>query len=167
MASHQLDHLMRLEHERWPRQSNRVIRQGQLSTATKTPPDVCLRSSPLALSSIILPASAANLRHSLAYLLSSSISSFLNLCSFTKKISHLPFYLLVYSFSVLQADPLSKVHLNTLASFSISVKTSPFWLLPSFVGSLQPPASSDLHFLLHPHHCLRSSFCSFCCSTDT
>ena len=65
-----------------------------LSTAVKTPPDVRLRSSLPAVSSVIL-ASAANHHPSLASLLNcSSISSFLNLCPIAKKISHFPF---VYS----------------------------------------------------------------------
>ena len=60
-----------------------------LSTAMKTPPDECLRSSLPTFSSVILAASAANLHHSLASLLKrSSISSFLNLCSIPKKLSH-------------------------------------------------------------------------------
>ena len=92
------------------------------TTATKTPPYVCFRSSLLALSSVILAVSAANLHPSLASLLNCScISSFLNLCSTPKKISHFHSY-----FSVLQADPLSKVHINTLVSFSISVVSSLF-----------------------------------------
>ena len=63
-----------------------------LSTATKTPPDVCFRSSLLALSSVILAASAADLHPSLASLLNcSSISSFPSLRFIPKKISHFPF----------------------------------------------------------------------------
>ena len=65
-----------------------------LSTATNNPPDVCLRSSLLALTSVIL--TAANLQPCLASVLNcSSISSLLNLCSMSKKISHVPLYLIV------------------------------------------------------------------------
>ena len=46
-----------------------------LSTATKTPPDVCLRSSVPALSSVILVAFAANIHPSLASLLNCSSST--------------------------------------------------------------------------------------------
>ena len=46
-----------------------------LSTATKTPPDVCLRSSVPALSSVLLAAFAANLHPSLASLLNCSSST--------------------------------------------------------------------------------------------
>ena len=63
-----------------------------LSTTTRTPPDVCFRSSQLALSSVILAASAANIYPSFASLLNcSSLSSFLILYSIPKKISHFPF----------------------------------------------------------------------------
>ena len=72
-----------------------------LSTATKTPPDVRFRSSLLALSSVILAASAANFHPFFASQLNcSSISSFLNLCSIPKKISHFPLYLFMYFLSV-------------------------------------------------------------------
>ena len=68
-----------------------------LSAAKKTSPDVCFRSYLLALLSVILAASAANLHPSLASLLnSSSIFCFLNLCSFPNKISHFPLFLLMY-----------------------------------------------------------------------
>ena len=36
----------------------------------------------------------------------------------------------------------------------------PFWLLPPFRGCIHPPACFDLHFFLHPHHCLGSSLWS-------
>ena len=55
-----------------------------------------------------------------------TISSFLNLCSIPKNISHFPLYLLIHVFSALQADPFSKVHLKLLASFFISFLSSPF-----------------------------------------
>ena len=73
-----------------------------LTTAMKTPPDVCLRSSLFGLSPVILAASAAILDPSFASLLNcSSISSFLSLCSIPKKISHFPLYLLMYFLSML------------------------------------------------------------------
>ena len=53
-----------------------------LSTATKTPPDVCVRSSLLALSSVILAVSAANHHPCFACLL----------CSTPKKISKVLVY---------------------------------------------------------------------------
>ena len=110
-----------------------------LSTATKTPPDVCFRSSLLALSSVILDASAAKFHPSLASLLNCySISSFLSLCSIQKKKSHFPLYLLKNFFSVLHANPLSKVHQYDSASFFISVQSSPF-------GSLHRCGFSSVH----------------------
>ena len=84
----------------------------------------------------------------------------------SKKISHFPLYLLRY-FSFLQVDPLSKVHLNTLASVLHFNPVFPSWLLPPFWCSLPPTAFFDLHFLLHSHYCLRSCLWSSCCSTDT
>ena len=57
-----------------------------LSVATKTPPDVCLQSSLLARSSVILAASAANLHPRLVSLLNCrSISSSFILCSIHRK----------------------------------------------------------------------------------
>ena len=64
-----------------------------LSIATKTPTDVCLRSSSPAASSVIPAALDANLHPSLASLLNCSFSlSFLYLCSIPKKISNVPLY---------------------------------------------------------------------------
>ena len=120
-----------------------------LSTATISPPEVCLRSSLPAVSSVILAASAANLHPSLTSLLNGpSISSFLILCSAPKKISYFPLYLLMYFFSVLQAAPLSKVHLNSRASFFFSVLSSPF-------GCLHLCGFSSVHLL--------SFTWTFCC----
>ena len=76
-------------------------------------------SDPHCLSPVIVAASAVNLHPSLASLLNySSISSFLDLCSCPKKISHLPLCLLIFFLSLLHADPFSKVHFNSFASFS-------------------------------------------------
>ena len=78
-----------------------------LSIATKTPPDVCLRSSLLAFSSVIPTASAAH------------PSFFLILSSTPKKISKASLYLLTYFFSVFHAETFSEVHLTIFESFCI------------------------------------------------
>ena len=97
-----------------------------LSTATKTPPDVCLRSSSPAISFVILAALAANLHPSLASMLNCySISSFINQCSIPKKTSKGPLYLLVYFLSVLQAKPFSNAHLDLFSSLLISFRSTP------------------------------------------
>ena len=91
-----------------------------LSTAKKTPPDVCLRSTLLASSSVIRAASAARLHPCFASSLNcSSISSFFILCSAPKKMSKVPLYLLMYLFSVLHVDPFNNVHLTIFDSFSV------------------------------------------------
>ena len=90
----------------------------------------------------------------------SSISFFLSLCAITKKISHFPLYLFMCFFSVLQANPLSKVHLHYFASFFISVLSFPF-------GCLHPCGISSAHLPVHPYHCLRPSLRSFCRSANT
>ena len=74
-----------------------------LSTATKTPPDVCLLSSVTAFSSVILAGSAANLHPSLASLSNcSSISSFLKSVLYSKEDIALSFVSSHILFSVLQ-----------------------------------------------------------------
>ena len=90
-----------------------------LSTATKTLPYVCFRSSLLAISSVILASSAANLHPSLASLLNCScISSFLNLCSIPKKISHFPFVFSLYSKPIQGAPQYSCFFLHFSCVFS-------------------------------------------------
>ena len=97
-----------------------------LSTATKTSPDVCLRSSSPAISLVTLAALAANLHPSVASMLNCySISSFINQCSIPKKTSKGPLYLLVYFLSVLQAKPFSIAHLDLFSSLLISVRSTP------------------------------------------
>ena len=90
-----------------------------LSIATTTPPEVCLRSSSPAVSSVILAALAANLHPSFASLLNySSIFPFLNLCSIPKKVSKVPLYLLICFLSVLQVEPFSNAHLISFPPLS-------------------------------------------------
>ena len=138
-----------------------------LSTATKTLPDVRFRSSLLALSSVILVASAANLRPSLAPLLNcSSTSSFLNLCSIRKKISNVPLNLLMYFFSVLQANPLSKVHLNLRASFFTDMTPEHFFCCAQCnivtLGRRLPlqPSAVGNRSLMWPYHITGTPGCS-------
>ena len=93
---------------------------------TKTPPDVCVRSSLLALSSVILAALAANLHPFLASLLNcSSISSFLNLCSIPKKTSKVPLYPLMYFLFALPTEPVNNAHLKFFSSFLTSFPSTP------------------------------------------
>ena len=126
-----------------------------LSIATKTPPHVCF--SPRLLQISILSW--------LLFLNCPSVSAFIILRSNLKKISHSPLCLLIYFFSVLHADPLNRVHLNLLASFFISVLSSPFGCFYLFGGCVRPPVFFDPHFLLHPDHCLRPSLWSLCLLT--
>ena len=105
-----------------------------LSAATKTPPDVCFRSSLLALSSVILAASAASLHPSLA----SSI------CALSQKRYRT--FLCIFS-CVFLCAPSRPIDQGASSVF-------PFWLLPPFRCFLHPTAFFDLSFLLHPCHCL-------------
>ena len=110
-------------------------------TATKIPPDVCFRASLLALSSVILAASAASLHLSLASLLNcSSISSFLSLF-YPKEDIALPFVsphvLFPCSMPTQQGGPQSScffLHFHSVLPFSL---LPPFWgsstHLPSFI----------------------------------
>ena len=96
------------------------------------PPDVCLRSSLLAFSSVTLAASAANLYPCMVVLLSCcTISFFLILCSIPKKMSKVPsVYLLTYFCSVHHAEPFKRVLLTAFGvafafhSFSSIIDTS-------------------------------------------
>ena len=102
---------------------------------------------------MILAASAASLHPSFASLLNcSSISSFLSLCSIPKKISHF--------LSVLHADPLSKVHLSSFASFFHFGPVFSFWLLPPLWNLLRPSPLFHLDFLLLPPFHISVLFCN-------
>ena len=102
---------------------------------------------------MILAASAASLHPSFASLLNcSSISSFLSLCSVPKKISHF--------LSVLHADPLSKVHLSSFASFFHFGPVFSFWLLPPLWNLLRPSPLFHSDFLLLPPFLVSILYCN-------
>ena len=102
------------------------MKQKKSSATSQVPHWASCKSSLPVVSPVILAALAANHHPSLASLLNcSSISSFLNLCSIPKKISHFPLCLFTYFCSVLHADPFRNVHLNLFSSFLISVLSTP------------------------------------------
>ena len=113
-----------------------------LSIATKTPPDVCLRSSSPAVSQVIIAALAANLHPSLASLLNCSfISSFLHLCSIPTKISNFPLYLLMHFFLCSTLTHLIRCTLTSSLLFSFQV--SQLHLAVSTFSETCPSASQS------------------------